>query len=153
MELTIAAVALLFSLIAIGFLIWILLRLNKIDQAQTIFFQGKDAESLENIVLQNQQKLQKLDQDIEDLFSISNQLHDSANRSLTKLGVIRFNAFGEKGHKDCFAIALTNNKNDGLIISTLNTESGPRIFLKKIVQGKSDVQLTQEEDAALKMAK
>ena len=137
------------GLILSGIALFQMLRLKK-NQEQ--LFSGKQAISLEHLMLDLTERTNKLDKDIEDLFSASNQINALGLKGLSKVGLVRFNPYSEKGHKDCFAVALLNNKNQGITLSTLTTDKGTRLFIKKVENGKADVMLTKEETKAIEKA-
>ena len=117
------------------------------------YFQGKRAANLEDLIGSLSERVDKLDHDIGDLFNATNQINQLARKGLSKVGLVRFNPFGEKGHKTSFAVALVNKQKNGIIFSSLRTESGVNIYVKQVAKGKPDVQLTQEEASALESAK
>ena len=63
---------------------------------------------------------------------------------------INFNAFAglESGGRS-FASAFINEKGDGVIISSLNARERLSIFTKKIIGGKPETTLSEEEQQAL----
>ncbi len=95
-----------------------------------------------------------LDKEIDDLYEINNKLSKVTKRGICKVGINRFNALGEKGSGQSFALALLNFKDSGIIISTLQTSQGNRIFIRDIKEGQSDGSpLSQDEKFALERAK
>ncbi|MBU2025193.1 MAG: DUF4446 family protein [Patescibacteria group bacterium] len=139
--------------LSLGLNLLALIKIGKIRKAHDQLFSGKQVSSLEKIILELVKKSDKLDRDIEDLFNASNQLNKLSSRGLTRIGVVRYNPYGEKGHKNCFAIALVDGKRRGIVFSTLTTEQGIKIFAKQVNNGKSDIPLMKEEERALNTAK
>ena len=137
--------------LAIG--ITALIQASKLRRFQRQFFQGSQGQDLEGIIADLGKHVDKLDRDIGDLFNASNQINKLALRGLSNIGLLRFNPFGEKGHKNSFALAIVNRRKSGLVISSLKTEGGTNIFVKKLTKGKSDIQLTKEETEAIEIAK
>ncbi len=128
-------------------------RLNKIKKQSAEFFTGKKAKNLEEFILEQAKNIKIMDKDIQELYNISNQINALALRGIHKTGMVRFNPFKEVGGDQSFAIAFLNGKNNGLVISSLYTREGTRIFSKSIVSGKSEKHpLTEEEEAAIKIA-
>ena len=75
-----------------------------------------------------------------------------SQKTIQKIGVIRFNPFKETGGDQSFAIALLDADNNGLIISSLFTREGTRVYTKPIESGESKYLLSKEEIEALKKA-
>jgi len=73
--------------------------------------------------------------------------------SLQKVGIVRYNPFSGVGSNQSFSIALLNSGDNGVIITSLYTREGNRIYAKPIKNGESDYQLSDEEKEAISKAK
>ena len=69
-------------------------------------FSGKDAKSLEAVILEHSQSIIEIDKEIQELFEISNKIHNLSFKGLHKIGIVRFNPFKDIGGNQSFAIAL-----------------------------------------------
>ncbi len=132
--------------------IFIHLRLLRIKRKLKVFFNGKKATDLEGVLFEEIRRLKKAEEDIKELFKSSKVLEKMASQSIQKVEVIRFNPFKETGGDQSFAIALLNSQNNGLIISSLFTRQGNRIYSKPIKNGESKYPLSKEELEVLKKA-
>lgn len=132
------------------FLHWQLLKLKK---RNAILFSGNKIQNLEELLLSQAKTLKNLDKDIQELYSISNQINSLSFRALHKVGIVRFNPFKDVGGNQSFSVALLNGKNNGLTLSSLFTREGARIYAKPIVEGISKKHpLTKEEEKAIRIA-
>jgi hypothetical protein len=142
--------------VALVLLIWnIFLHLNigRIKKNQQQLFSGKEGVNLEEVILRHTNNLKELDRDIQDLYGISNKINNLANRSVHKVGVVRFNPFKDLGGDQSFSIALLDGQSNGVVISSLHTREGNRVYAKKIEKGKTVKHpLTEEEIDAIKRA-
>ena len=142
--------------VVVALLVWnIFLQLNvgRMKKNQQQLFSGKSGVDLEKVILDHSQNLKELDKDIQDLYGISNKIHDLASRSVHKVGVIRFNPFKDLGGDQSFSIALLDGQNNGVIISGLHTREGNRVYAKPVEKGKAVKHpLTDEENEAIKIA-
>ena len=73
--------------------------------------------------------------------------------SVQKIGIIRFNPFKEVGGDQSFSIALLNGENTDIVITSLYSQKGNRIYGKPIKNGKSQYSLSEEEKKAIEEAK
>lgn len=80
-------------------------------------------------------------------------LEEALPKNLRKIGLVRYNPFSDAGGDQSFALALLNEKNDGLIISSLYGREMNRVYAKPIMNGVSQYQLTDEEKEAIQNAK
>jgi hypothetical protein len=69
--------------------------------------------------------------------------------AFTRSAVVRFNPFDDTGSNQSFAIAVTNARGDGFVLSTLHGRSGTRIYAKPVRGGTSRYPLSREEEQAL----
>jgi len=72
---------------------------------------------------------------------------------IQKVGIVRFNPFKEVGGNQSFSIALLDGNDDGVVITSLYSREGNRIFGKPIKNGKSEYLLSEEEKKAIEQAK
>lgn len=144
----------LILVLILGETIWLIIlqvNLKKIKKNQALI--GGGNRSLEDVVVEQAKNLKVLDKDIHELYNISNQINSLALRGLHKVGMIRFNPFKDIGGDQSFAIAMLNGKNNGLVLSSLYTKEGTRVFSKAVKAGKAEKHpLTEEEEAVIKIA-
>ena len=86
---------------------------------------------------------------------ISKELEDiklQSKSSIQKIGVVRFNPFKEVGGDQSFSIALLDANDDGVVITSLYTREGNRVYGKPIKNGKSEYSLSEEEKEVIEKA-
>lgn len=100
--------------------------------------------------------LKKLDlnnSDIKKIFQNIDEIKKDSLLHIQKVGFLRFNPFENTGGNQSFIIAFLNNLNNGIIISSLHSRSGPRWYVKWIENGKGkELNLSKEEEEAIKIA-
>lgn len=69
--------------------------------------------------------------------------------SIQKVGFLRFNPFSDTGGDNSFVLALLDHENNGVVISSLYTRSGVRVYGKAIENGSSRNPLSEEENKIL----
>jgi hypothetical protein len=149
----IAIFGLFLAILGLFLSIWAIIKISSTQKNLEILFSGKKAVDLESIMLAHTTEISAIDKEIQELFEISNKIHNLTQRSLHKVGIIRFNPFKDIGGDQSFAVALLDGKDSGVTISSLHTREGTRIYSKPIVKGESEkYTLTEEEKAAIKAA-
>jgi len=79
------------------------------------------------------------------------ELKKDSLKFIQKIGLVRFNPFSDTGGDQSFVIALLDNKNSGIVITSLYARTGTRWYVKKIEAGKSiQYELSNEEKEAIK---
>lgn len=153
----IAWISLLVTILSFAVLLaWIIVIQNKSKKNQDLLkelFAGKKHPNLEELLLNQDRSIRALDRDIQELYNISNQINDLALRGMHKFASIRFNPFKDVGGDQSFTIALLNGKNNGVVLTSLYTREGTRVYSKSISGGKSEkYPLTEEEEEVLRQA-
>ena|SRR3989344_4636919 len=72
--------------------------------------------------------------------------------SLSKVALVRFNPFKEIGGNQSFSIALLDQHDDGVIITSHFGRETNRVYAKQVSKGKAEHQLSKEEEEALAQA-
>ncbi len=141
------AVLLLFVLEgAMIFFIW------KTNKRITGFFNGKNGKSIEKVLEYEMGKLRKSEEDIKNLALNMKWIEGISRKSVHKVGVIRFNPFRDIGGDQSFSIAMLDYSDSGVVVSSLHSGEGTRVYAKPIIKGSSKYHLTEEEEEALKKA-
>lgn len=91
--------------------------------------------------------------DIKKLTRNLNSLEEEVTLHVQKVGLIRFNPFDELGGDHSFSLALLDGVDTGVILTGLHTRERTRIYIKYIKKGKSEYELSKEEQKALLKAK
>lgn len=82
-----------------------------------------------------------------------NSIERSMYYCLQKVGVVRYNAFDNVGSDLSFSIALLDNNDDGLVISSLYSRDTSSTYAKPVTNSKSRYALSAEEIKAIDIAK
>ena len=125
---------------------------RKLYRRYDIFMRGKDAETLEDTILDLLDEtavLQTSDRESRDqLKSLTRQVR----ASYQKIGIVKYNAFKGMGGNLSFVIALLDDNNSGFILNSVHSRDGCYLYMKDVEKGSTDVLLGAEEKEALEMA-
>jgi len=66
--------------------------------------------------------------------------------------LIRYDAYGEMSGRQSTSIALLDANRSGLILSSIHHRDQARLYAKEVVEGKPELELSPEEDEAIKRA-
>jgi hypothetical protein len=80
------------------------------------------------------------------------ELARRSETSIQHIGLVRFNPFEDTGSDQSFAIALLDERRDGVVISSLHGRSNTRVFAKPVSGGSSSHTLSDEEAQAIRIA-
>lgn len=114
---------------------------------------GKKVLDIEEVVTEQIKVIKGLKNDIKKLSDWNENLQKISDIAITKVGVVRFNPFKDTGGDQSFAIAFLDSNDNGLVISSLYSREGTRIYTKPIESGKStNYNLSDEEQEAIDKA-
>lgn len=139
-------------LVLLAWSVFLQVRLEKTRKRIKIFFEGRKTKDLEEVIAEQLKRTKRAESDIEKLFKWNKDLQKIADISIQKVGVIRFNPFKDTGGDQSFAIALLDKDNNGLVISSLYSREGTRIYTKPVEKGESSYHLSEEEKQAIQKA-
>ena len=80
------------------------------------------------------------------------ELDNKIKECIQKIGIVRYNAYSDAGNDLSFAVAMLDDKNNGIVFNGIYSREMSNIYAKPIVDGKSKYNLTEEENEALKKA-
>lgn len=133
-NLLLSSIAIILSIIALSVLAWIYFifkDLIKISKNKEFSNNSKDIKSIKSEI-----ELIKLD----------------SKSNIQKIGLVKFNPFNETGGDHSFSLALLDGNKNGIIITSLHTRERTRLYLKDVLHGKTKIELSKEEQNALKLS-
>ncbi len=72
--------------------------------------------------------------------------------AISRIGLVRFDAFADAGGAQSFALALVDDDGDGIVLSSLHSRPTTRVYVKALRRGVADAPLSGEEEQALREA-
>lgn len=87
------------------------------------------------------------------LMSRLTNCENDSNISLKKIGIVNYDAFDDVTGKLSFSLAILNNNNDGIILTSLYGHNSCNTYLREVVSGETPIKLLNEEKEALEKAK
>ncbi|MGA2512304.1 MAG: DUF4446 family protein [Candidatus Limnocylindrales bacterium] len=114
---------------------------------------GVEDGDLETILGQHLETVHQVGRDLDDLADRLSVLESTSRHHFSRQALIRFNPFPDTGGNQSFALALLDESDDGVIVSSLHSRTGTRIYAKAVTGGKADTSLSTEEQDAIDQAR
>ena len=140
------------SIISLVISIFAIARYKNIYRLYDSFMRGRDTESLEDIILEEQDRIEALEEADASNKEVMRTMNRNIRASFQKCGVVRYDAFEGMGGKVSFAMALLDYTNTGVIINCMHSATGCFLYVKEVDAGTTEVQLGAEEKGALERA-
>ncbi len=117
------------------------------------FFMGKgEPKQIEELLVEHIQKVHEVAASQSQMMDRCNSIEKNLQQCTQKMGIIRYNPFDEMGGDLCFAIALLDDQDNGVVLNGIYSREGSYTYAKPIEGGKSKYTLSAEEVQALDMA-
>lgn len=110
---------------------------------------GKNLEEDLETYMYRVDKVEKQNAEIENQIEI---LDKDLKKCIQKVGIVRYNAFKDVGSDLSFALALLDEKNDGVVLNGIYAREMSNIYAKPIENGKSTYVVSEEEAQAIQKA-
>lgn len=129
-----------------------MIQMRKLYRRYDYFMRGKDAETLEDIIMDQMEVISELkaeDRANKDSLRNTNKNYRSA---FQKFGLVKYNAFKGMGGNLSFVMAMLDYTNTGFVLNSVHSREGCYVYIKEVDRGETDVLLGSEEKDALEQA-
>ena len=143
----------IFNFILLILLIYNIIKTNKIGKKYKEFMRkignGKDLEEdLENYI----HRVERVEKQNGEIVQTCNEMSKSLEKCIQKVGVVRYNAFENTGSDLSFALALLDNKDNGIVLNGIFSRESSNLYAKPVISGKSSYSISEEEEKAIEKA-
>lgn len=105
-------------------------------------------EDLENFMY----KVDRVEKQNNEITTFCNNIEEDLSKCIQKIGIVRYSAFKDTGSDLSFALAMLNEKNDGIVLNGIYSREMSNIYAKPIENGNSKYTLSDEEVNAIEKA-
>ncbi len=137
-------------LVVLAVLLW--RRVSELERRLASLTSAGDGRSLESTLHATLDKVAALSTGVDQLRSRATVMEAVQKRAIQRSGLVRYNPFEDTGGNQSFAVALLDDRGDGVVVSSLHTRQNTRVYAKAISGGWSEAALSDEEAEALRMA-
>lgn len=137
----------LIIVVIIGFI-----QMRKLYRRYDWFMRGKDAETLEELIVQQMEDIQILKAEDRANKDSIRTVNKNIRASYQKFGMVKYNAFKGMGGNLSFAFAMLDYTNTGFVLNSVHSREGCYLYLKEVDRGQTEVLLGSEEKVALEQA-
>jgi hypothetical protein len=72
--------------------------------------------------------------------------------AVTRHGLVRYDAYNEMSGRQSTSIALLDSRGSGVVVSSIHHRDQARLYAKQVVEGEGQLQLSPEEQEAVRVA-
>ena len=125
---------------------------NRLKAAYTTFLKGKDGKNLEESFFEKFSLLDEVEKIAKENKEEVRNLRKQVQKTYQKVGIVRYDAFNEMGGNLSFVLTMLNDQNSGWLLNAMHSREGCYTYIKEIINGKSYVELGEEEKESLERA-
>lgn len=125
---------------------------KKLYRRYDYFMRGRDAESLEELMLGQINEIKELKSQDRANKDAIRTLSKTIKGSYQKFGMVKYNAFKGMGGNLSFAFAMLDMNNTGFVINSVHSREGCYMYIKTVERGETETLLGSEEREALEQA-
>jgi hypothetical protein len=144
--------ALAIAVLLTGVVILLGVRLRRMRRDLIAAIDAGAGEDVVGALGRHDDELSGLRRDLSTVHANTEHLRQLLRTTVSKVGVVRYDAFGDMGGALSFSAALLDEQGDGMVISAINGRTETRCYAKPVVRGDSDHNLSREEGEAITSA-
>ena len=145
-------VMLLLLVIAVILLVLTMKRYSDLKYRFDRFMMGKRTASLEDKMTDLISDVERLKKDSKAYANDIDLLFSKHEGAIQKVGLLKYDAFKEMGGNLSFCLAFLDEKDNGVMINTVHSNTGSYSYTKRIKAGGCDTELSPEEQETLRRA-
>ena len=134
-----------FAFIVLLYCMVLHIKLGSLQKKYDFFMRGENGASVERKLSVEVTELRETSKALDLLFQQQAAIKKIQNDTIQKIGYVKYNAFENIGNDLSFSLTLLDGNNNGICITSVYGRNESRIFSKPIIEGKSRVNLSQEE--------
>jgi len=96
--------------------------------------------------------VESLEQKIDELSQELADFKQGMKSAVCKVSIVRYNPFGDIGGDQSFSIAMLDDYDTGVVVTSHYGRDANRVYAKPVKEGKAEYELSQEENKALMQA-
>ena len=146
------AVSLLLHLLWV--LLWALLmvRVGSLSRRLQRLTAGASGASLEKVLMDHLARVEEVDTRQRQVEQRVSALEERIPLCVQHVGLVRYDAFEDVGGQQSFSLAMLDDWQNGIILTSVYSRSDVRVYAKAVRQGKPSHPLSEEEQRALRSA-
>jgi hypothetical protein len=127
-------------------------KVRSLRRAQQRAFHGGSGEDIVGALGRHDGELAAVRRDLQTVHTNTEHVRELLRSTVSRVGVVRYDAFDDMGGALSFSAALLDERGNGVVVSAINGRTETRCYAKPVAQGRSDHNLSHEEEAAIQSA-
>lgn len=109
--------------------------------------------NLEELILELNDQIEESNREIQSLDQRASDTKTTSMGAVSKMAVVHYDAFEDQRGENSFSLTLLDSYHNGVILTNLYSQDGSNTYLKEIINGESEIELSTKEKECLEKAK
>ena len=145
-------ISVVLCILVIAFII-LLVKLFSINKKYKTFINKLgDGNNIEEDLENYMYRVERVEKQNAEIRGIINTIDTNMENCIQKIGIVRYNAFKDTGSDLSFALAMLDEKNNGVVLNGIYSREMSNIYAKPVEKGKSTYTISEEEQQAIQKA-
>jgi hypothetical protein len=144
------------AVLALAGCVWLALRLRALRAAQRAVLGERESTDVVAYVVRLEEDLTLLRDYLDDAAArLDSRLRRAEARldgAIVHRALVRYDAYGEMSGRQSLSLALLDASRSGVVLSSILHRDQARIYVKQVRAGESELELSPEEEEALRLA-
>lgn len=151
-----ATLVLILGIVCLGLIATLLIFASRLSKMQGLWqqlFAHADGQNIERMMLTHLRDRMEIQERLDGLGASLQDLQERMASAKRFVGLVRYDAFEDVGGAQSFALAVYDERGDGVIMTSVVGRTDCRVYAKPLVRGSSERSLSQEEQRAIASAR
>ncbi len=128
-------------------------RARRLQDRLSTLLEGARGETLERMLYDHLRERMSLQETVDSIAVRLAEAESKIGTAKRHVGLVRYDAFEDVGGNQSFALAIFDDQGDGALVTSLVGRADCRVYCKPLLAGRSERNLSQEEQRAIQEAR
>lgn len=144
------------GVLSLGLVCLLWLKLRRLRGEQRAVLGDRKADDLVAHGVETRRRVEELSDGIDEISRTLVERMASAEQrlegSVSRSAVVRYDAFNESSGRQSSSVALIDERGNGVVLTAILQREQARVYAKPVFGGRSELELSPEEDEAMRLA-
>ncbi|MEI6221644.1 MAG: DUF4446 family protein [bacterium] len=136
----------------LGWVVYLHIQFNKLSLHYTRLLADVEVPDLKSALEHHFDTIGQLTRKVTMISNSQTELVQRMSRVIQKVGLLKYDESGDSGGRQSFLLAMLDEDNSGVLMNSIHSRSGTRVYAKTLSKGIGQHPLSKEEEAVLHLA-
>lgn len=141
-----------FLLLLLALLIIQMVKVSRLTKRLKTIFKGENVSNVEEMLIEHKNKVDFIINSHTAIEHNIGRIEKDLSKAFAKSAIYKYDAFSGLAGKLSFVYVLLDSRNSGVILNGIFSNEGHYLYIKDVVDGKTEKELSKEEKGTLEKA-